>query len=90
MSRINTLIIFFLGLIVLTLTFVGKSGFFQLLELRGELSELTRTKYALDKRISDYKQEIGQIKASPEALEKKAREDLGYAREDEVIYKFPE
>ena len=90
MSRINTFIIFFLGVIVLTLTFVGRTGVFQLLDLRSELHELTRTKYALDKRISDYRQEIGQIKASPDALEKKAREDLGYAREDEVIYKFPE
>lgn len=80
--------VFLCGIVLVGYTVIGSTGLPHLAELLTELKELKQSSSSLDKRIADYHEEIGKIKMSSTAVEKRAREDLGFVREDEVVYVF--
>jgi cell division protein FtsB len=75
--------------VVLSLAGFGVSGFRRVARLTQEMQTLERDLAALRSQSEALARTIECLRTDPLCIEKSAREDLGMAREGEIILKFP-
>jgi cell division protein FtsB len=75
--------------LLLSLAGFGVSGFRRVSRLTQEMQTLERDLAALRAQSETLARTIECLRSDPLCIEKSAREDLGMAREDEIILKFP-
>ncbi len=56
----------------------------------GEAARLERENAALESRVTSLRREVRALQGDPAALERAAREELGYVKPGELIYKLDE
>ncbi len=83
---INTFFILLLVLVI-ALTISGKRGFLHMVGLQEELHEIDKNNSKLKKENEKLKLEIINLKNNLRYLEEISRNELGLAREDELIYR---
>lgn len=88
-NRFASLIIIFLSLILFFLSVTGSHGFLALRKIGGEVKQLEEKNEQLSREIVDLNNKIFAIQKSDEVLEQKAREELGLAKPNEIVYIFP-
>jgi len=71
------------------LTVTGNHGLLHLQKINKELQLIEDKNRELKSDIREVKKDISEIHHSNFALEKKAREELGLSRSDEIVYIFP-
>jgi cell division protein FtsB len=82
------LMLFFLAAIILD-AFFSESGMIRIWELERRHLELSREVRELERHNLELEALIEALRNDPEAIERVAREELGYARPGEEIYLFP-
>ena len=75
--------------VVLSLAGFGVSGFMRVSRLLQEVHALERDLVSLRARSETLARAIECLRSDPLCIEQSAREDLGMAREGEIILKFP-
>lgn len=75
--------------LLLSLAGFGMSGFRRVTRLTGEMQALERDLAALRAQSETLARAIECLRSDPQCIEKSARENLGMAREGEIIIKFP-
>jgi len=71
-----------------TSTLVGQHGLLHLQELRQEQQALEAEAFTLTHENADLRERIDRLKTDDEFLEKVAREELGFVRKGEIVYRF--
>ncbi|MFL5262088.1 MAG: FtsB family cell division protein [Anaeromyxobacteraceae bacterium] len=66
------------------------NGLRHALKLDGEAKRLDRETAEAEARVARLRRDVKALRGDPAALERAAREDLGYVRPGEVIYKLDE
>lgn len=89
MRSVVTVVLTFLALSLLTATIAGPHGVIHLLMLRGEIGGLNAKNEELQTKIAETKRKISGLQEGRFDLEKRAREDLGLSKQDEIIYILP-
>jgi cell division protein FtsB len=82
-----------LGLFVLALLVhdvFGAHGFLAMRRTRAEIEKIHREIERLNKENIQLAKEVKALKSDPRTIEKIAREDLGLAKDGEVIIKIPQ
>jgi len=77
------------AVITLSLAGFGVSGFMRVSRLMQEMHTLERDLASLRVQSETLARTIECLRSDPQCIEKSAREDLGMAREGEIILKFP-
>ena len=77
------------AVVVVSLAGFGVSGFMRVSRLMQEMHVMERDLAALRARSESLARTIECLRSDPQCIEKSAREDLGMAREGEIILKFP-
>jgi cell division protein FtsB len=77
------------AIVALSLAGFGVSGFRRVSRLTQEMQSLERELAALRAQSETLARAIECLRSDPLCIEKSAREDLGMAREGEIILKFP-
>ena len=72
--------------IIVVLTTLGQKGYFQMSQLKNELSELEKVNQELLLENSSLRKEIDLLNSDLRYIEGLARKDLGLIKEDELIY----
>lgn len=75
-------------LVVLSIS--GSHGYLQLRRLDNDVKSLEEKKQQLSEEVVDVNNQIYGLKTSDAVLEQKAREDLGLAKQNEIVYIFPD
>lgn len=75
----------FLFLVLLVASFFGKRGLLEIYQAQKNKQELLQKIDKLQKKKSQLKKDIKEIKENPEAVEKKARKKLWLVRPDEIV-----
>ena len=88
-NRFANLILFCLALVMLLFTLVGNHGLLHLERLKHEIKLMDTKNRELSAEATEVQNEIDAVKHSRAALEKRAREELGLAKENEIVYIFP-
>lgn len=78
-----------LAAVVLSLAGFGVGGFRRVVQLTQEMEALERDLADLRAQSETLARTIECLRSDPLCIEKSAREDLGMAREGEIILKFP-
>ncbi|HUQ26926.1 MAG TPA: cell division protein FtsB [Burkholderiales bacterium] len=65
---------------------LGKGGWFRAWELEREVSKQKEKNHGLDVRNTGLAAEVKDLKTGTEAVEERARYELGMVRKDEVFY----
>ena len=84
--EISLLVVMF---IALTLSLLGSNGLLRLNHLRNERDALEKKEAELTADLAQTREEISAINSDAQAIERKVRTELGFARPDEVVYVFP-
>ena len=71
-------------------TLSGERGLLHLWKLQQELGTLEANAVELLGQNRELRDRLGRLQNDPEFLEKVAREELGFARRGEVVYRFRE
>ena len=82
-----------LGLLILALQYpmwLGKGGWLQVRELNAQVAAQQRTNAELKARNQALDAEVRDLKQGYEAIEERARSDLGMIRQDEIFFQLPE
>ena len=82
-----------LGLLILALQYpmwLGKGGWLQVRELNAQVAAQQRTNGELKARNQALDAEVRDLKQGYEAIEERARSDLGMMRQDEIFFQLPE
>ncbi|HJX34801.1 MAG TPA: septum formation initiator family protein [Desulfatiglandales bacterium] len=87
--KIFCLVLFFLGLIVIWLTF-GDRGFIHLFRMEKERQAHAERIRVLEEENQKLLKEIERLRSDKAYVESEARKELGLLRENEVIYRFEE
>lgn len=69
-------------------TLTGERGLLHLWKLRQELRALEDNAVELLGKNKELRDRLGQLQNDAEFLEKVAREELGFARKGEIVYRF--
>lgn len=77
-----------LGLLVLSLA--NPHGLRKALRNEREVERLERENAALEQRVMQLRREAKALQGDPAAVERAAREELGYVRPGELVYKLDE
>ncbi|MGH7332413.1 MAG: septum formation initiator family protein [Candidatus Rokuibacteriota bacterium] len=77
------------AVVVLVLAGFGASGFMRMSRVKAEIQALERDMATLRAHSEALAKTIECLRSDPLCIEKSAREDLGMAREGEIILKFP-
>jgi len=85
----GTLIAVGLALLLTWHVINGKHGLTVWQQKRAEDHELQREIKNLEQQNAQMRQQIHELQSDPDAIERRAREDLHYARPGEVIYTLP-
>lgn len=67
---------------------MGNHGYIHLKKLNTELTNFNSKNEELEQKILNFRSKISALKNSDIALEKVAREELGLAKPEEIIYIF--
>src|SRR5208282_2262505 len=81
-----------LALLILALQYpmwFGKGGWLQLRELNAQVAAQRRTNAELKARNQALDAEVRDLKQGYEAIEERARSDLGMIRQDEIFFQLP-
>jgi cell division protein FtsB len=78
-----------LSLVITGAALFGEDGLSRHEMLRAELAQLERLNRDLDAENARLSAEAASLRDDPEYLESAARDELGWARPDEVIFIFP-
>ncbi len=78
------------GFILITLFFTafGEKGLYKIYKLKKELTRLNQKRIFLEKNNREFSQNISNMKKEKTFQEHSARETLGMAKDDEIIYEF--
>ncbi len=87
--RLIVFVVAALALAVLIASYTGERGFLEARRRQAAYAALTAEVERLRADNSGLLEQIDALKRDPYAVEKIARERLGYARPGEVIYLFP-
>lgn len=89
MNKLTAYILTIAGLCSLFFSLAGPNGFIQLCRLKHELRSIEQKNNSLQKEIIEVNNSIFGYQNSNYILEQAAREELGLARPDEIVYIFP-
>lgn len=87
----RTVAIIFL-LLILALQYpmwLGKGGWLQVRELNAQVEAERRANAALKARNQALDAEVGDLKQGSEAIEERARSELGMIRQNEIFFQLP-
>ena len=76
-------------LLVLGLAAYGVNSTLRVSQMRREIEKLEAEIAAMRARSEKLARTVDQLRTDPLAIEKLAREDLGYVREGDTVLKFP-
>tara|TARA_B100000579_G_scaffold380462_1_gene348388 strand:+ start:510 stop:827 length:318 start_codon:yes stop_codon:yes gene_type:complete len=85
------LLIFFLGLLLIFLQWrlwFSDGGLRERNFLKRQIVEHTENNQVLEKRNTLLEREVEDLKKGEEVIERRAREDLGLIKSDEIFYQF--
>ena len=85
------LLIFFLGLLLIFLQWrlwFADGGLRERIFLQRQITEYKKENQALEKRNAVLEREVEDLKKGEEVIERRAREDLGLIKSDEIFYQF--
>ncbi len=85
------LLIFFLGLLLIFLQWrlwFADGGLRERNFLQSQITEHKTENQALEKRNAVLEREVEDLKKGEEVIERRAREDLGLIKSDEIFYQF--
>ena len=68
---------------------LGKGGWFRVRELNAQVATQRQTNAELKARNDALDAEVRDLKQGVEAIEERARSELGMIRQDEVFFQFP-
>ena len=77
-------------LLLLGLSALDRDGLRKALRNEGEAERLARENAELEQRVVRLRREVKALQGDPGALERAAREELGYVKPGEVVYKLEE
>lgn len=86
LQKLTSATLLFVSAILLFFAVTGNHGLLHLEQLNNELSTSKQNNLELESDIAELNNEIYAIENSPDKLEQVAREDLGLARNNEIIY----
>ena len=89
MNRLSALLILSFAIVMGFFAINGKQGVKELVRLKHEAALLESEKQRLQEEIVAQQQNIQRARTDSSFLEKKAREELGLARQGEVVYLLP-
>lgn len=89
MKTITPVLLLGLTCLLLYFAFAGSHGYLHLLQTRKESAALEKKSDSLEKEMRDLRRQIEALEQDPVALEKHAREEVGFAKPGETIYVFP-
>jgi cell division protein FtsB len=89
MKKVTSGVLIALTIVLLYFALAGTHGYFRLQRGKGQALALQRKTDTLDKEMRELRKRISAIQNEPDALEKKAREDVGFAKPGETVYIFP-
>ncbi len=69
---------------------LGDAGLPRWRALREALTEAEHENDRLEREVRDLREEVEALRHDPEAIERIARDELGLAREDELVFQFGE
>lgn len=90
MSHLTSAALFCAALVLFFFTVAGNHGLLQLQKINNELDVFERKNRGLEAEIVQVDADIAAIQQKSYLLEQRAREELGYARPNEVVYVFSE
>ena len=82
----NTVIV----LALLALSLADPDGLRKALRNEAEAARIERENAALEQRVSQLRREVKALQGDPAAVERAAREELGYVKPGEIVYKLDE
>lgn len=88
-NRLASFVILLFAGVFFLLSLYGSHGLLRLQAVDGDIVKMQRTAEELDAEIAKLKGQIQAAGRDNDILEQKAREELGLARPNEVIYIFP-
>ncbi len=77
-------------LALLGLSLADRDGLRKALRNEAEAVRLERENAALEARVAQLRREVKALQGDPSAVERAAREELGYVRPGEIVYKLGE
>jgi len=90
-SRPRVLALYLAALAVLiTLSAVDPEGLRKAIRHEGEAERLERENTAIEQRVRRLRRDVKALSGDPAALERAAREDLGYVKPGEIVYQLDE
>lgn len=90
MNRLASIVLVLLSVLLFLLSLAGNHGLLHLKRLEGEAQSLQEKDSQLSREIAETNNQIYGAKNSDDVLEQRAREELGLAKPNEVVYIFPE
>ena len=84
----TTLIILGLAVVTALVSLLGDESYGNLVALRESLTRQAAKNEELGERVEDLRREIHGLQKDDRALEKAARNELGMARSDEIVFVF--
>ncbi len=78
------------ALVLLGLSVVDPNGLRKARRNEAEAERLERENAALEQRVTQLRREVKALQGDPAALERAAREELGYVKPGEIVYKLDE
>jgi len=89
-SRVGWFLLIFLFLAAIVLdSFFSESGLLKIWQMAREHQLLTQEVAELEKANAEMEAQIEALRSDPEAIERVAREELGYIRPGEEVFLFP-
>jgi len=77
-------------LLLLALSLADPDGLRKALRNERDVRRLERENTALERRVAALRREVKALRGDPAAVERAAREELGYVRPGEIVYKLDE
>ncbi len=81
---------YIVALVLLGLSALDPNGLRKARRNQAEVKRLERENAALEQHVTRLRREVKALQGDPAALERAAREELGYVRPGEIIYKVDE
>ncbi len=88
MKQYAPLIVVIVAIVTAVLTILGDESYSKLIELRGAIARQREKNDVLRSRVEDLRSRVDGIQLNDRMLEKAARNELGMARPDEMIFLF--
>ncbi len=85
--RIIASVLFFLLIVLQAKLWFGGHGVFQLWSLQRNIDQARERNHALERRNETLHAQVKELKQGSEALEERARSQLGFIKDGEVFYR---